>query len=41
LIHHKDKTLQVISQHEHVIKNIISELKSNDPTVITSDYGTL
>ena len=37
----KEKIFLFISQHEYVAINFFFELKNNDPTVITNDYGTL
>jgi len=38
LIHLKEKTFLIISQHKLVGKKFFSYLKSNDPIVITIDY---
>jgi len=38
LIHLKEKTFLIISQHKLLGKKFFSDLKSNDPIVITIDY---
>ncbi len=38
LIHLKEKTFLIISQHKLLGKKFFSDLKRNDPIVITTDY---
>jgi len=38
LIHLKEKTFLIISQYKLLGKKFFSDLKSNDPIVITIDY---